>query len=46
MRRTTHSVDLNELGDLYLRKCRSILKDVDDIEAVISSATGKLKGAL
>ena len=46
VRRTTRSVDLTELGDLYLGKCRSILKDVDDIEAVISSETGQLKGAL
>ena len=46
MRRTTRSVDLTELGELYLGKCRSILKDVDDIEAVISSETGQLKGAL
>ena len=37
VRRTTRSVDLTELGDLYLEKCRSILKDVDDIEAVIKS---------
>ena len=46
MRRTARSVDLTELGDLYLKKCGSILKDVDDIEAMISSETGRLKGAL
>ena len=46
MRRTTRSVELTELGDLYLEKCRSILKDVDDIEAVIRSETGQLKGVL
>ena len=46
VRRTTRSVDLTELGDLYLEKCRSILKDVDDIEAVIRSETGQLKGVL
>lgn len=45
-RRTTHSFDLTELGALYLKKCRGILKDVDDIEGVISSKTGQLKGAL
>ena len=39
MRRTRRSVNLTELGDLYLAKCRSILKDVDDIEAMISSET-------
>ena len=44
--RTTRTVDLTELGELYLTKCRRILKDVDDIEAVISSETGQLKGAL
>ena len=41
VRTTTRSVDLPELGELYLKKCRSILKDVGDIEAVISSETGQ-----
>ena len=46
VRRTSRSVELTELGDLYLAKCRSILKDVDDLEAVISPETGQLKCAL
>ncbi len=44
--RTTRTVDLTEMGELYLAKCRGILKDVDDIEAVISTETGQLKGGL
>lgn len=44
--RTTRSVDLTEMGELYLAKCYSILKDIDDIEAVISSETGQLRGVL
>ena len=46
MRRSTRSVDLTELGDLYLGKCQNILKNVDDIEGVIRTETGQLKGAL
>ena len=46
VRRTTRSVDLTELGNLYLEKCLNILKNADDIEAVISSETVQLKGAL
>lgn len=44
--RTTRTVALTEMGELYLAKCRGILKDVDDIEAVISTETGQLKGGL
>ena len=44
--RTTRTVNLTEIGELYLAKCRVILKDVDDIEAVISTETGQLKGGL
>ena len=39
VRRTTRSVNFTELDDFYLVKCMSISKDVDDIEAVISSET-------
>ena len=44
--RTTRVVKLTEVGELYLARCKHILAEVDDTEAMITKQTGQLRGAL
>lgn len=47
LHRTTRSLSVTELGDVYHQKCKKILDQVDDAENLVStlqsSASGKLK---
>lgn len=44
--RTTRAVKLTEVGELYLLRCKHILAEVDDTEAMITKQTGQLRGVL
>ncbi|MDC0564197.1 LysR family transcriptional regulator [Alphaproteobacteria bacterium] len=44
--RTTRVVKLTEVGELYLARCKHILAEVDDTEAMITKQTGQLRGTL
>lgn len=44
--RTTRSLSLTERGEIYLERSRQILQDVDDTEAIVSSAAKAYSGTL
>lgn len=46
LNRTTRSLSLTEAGTGYLLRCRRILEDVDDAEALARENTGQVRGRL
>lgn len=44
--RTTRRLALTSVGEQYLERVKAILSDIDDAEAVASSATAELRGRL
>lgn len=44
--RTTRHVQLTEIGQNYLARCRHILAELDEAELEISTAKGEVRGAL
>ena len=46
LERTTRKVRVTETGARYLSDCKRVLAEIDDIEAAVSGAHGKLRGML
>lgn len=44
--RTTRRVVLTEAGELYLKRVRQILQDIEEADALVSATTNELKGWL
>ncbi|WP_011581981.1 MULTISPECIES: LysR family transcriptional regulator [Chelativorans] len=44
--RTTRRVSLTEAGKLYLKECRSLLKNLTDMDAMVSSLNAEPRGCL
>lgn len=44
--RSTRSQRLTEIGEIYLERCRSILCDVTDTDAIVCNWSGEVKGRL
>ncbi len=46
LRRTTRRMSLTDEGRVYLERCRQILADVEEAEALVGSGSGELRGRL
>lgn len=46
LNRTTRTISLNEIGQIYYERCLTILQDIDDIEGITRQQISKPKGSL
>jgi DNA-binding transcriptional LysR family regulator len=46
LNRTTRSLALTELGEVYLERCKNLLEDFDELDASMHERTGTAKGLI